>query len=95
MLKNSKYLYPPYFLKMLGIKNTDSIFKKVIRGLYNRFINEPYFPDGRIEFYIKRAGSTANTPENTIRISYKPKRFVPGMIEDYFFDKIGCEITIK
>lgn len=84
-LINSKYLFP-------GVKQP--LHKRLIRGLYYRYVNEPYFPEGEINFFVKEAGCMVNNGTNTVMIAYKPRRFVPGQIEDYFFNGMGSEITI-
>ena len=82
---NSKYLAP-------WVKQ--SILKRIIRFLYRKFINEPYFPKGKIKFFVGEKGWAGNTPTHSIRINYHPERFVPGMLEDYFFEGDDCGITI-
>ena len=59
--------------------------KRIIRDLYKKYVNEPYYPEGRKEIVVR---------DKTLQIRYKPDRFVPGNLEDYFFDGRDVNITI-
>jgi hypothetical protein len=72
-----------------------SIIKRLIRWLYRRYVDEPHFPKGKISFFVGEKGWCGNVPKNQIRINYRPDRFIPGMLEDYFFDGSNCEIIIR
>jgi hypothetical protein len=81
-------------MKKMGMNDNDSFFRRLIRGLYARIVNEPYFPKGKIEFVITLKSENIHRSKNSIRINYKPKEFVKGQLEDYFFDDDDTKIII-
>jgi len=83
-------------------KRITSLYKK--RGLLNRIswyiydklCGEPYIPDGKVSILVKSRMLERNNNEGIIRITFIPKKFIPGIHEWYIFDRLcknGDEIT--
>ena len=66
------------------------IFKKIIRWLYKRYIDEIYISE-KVEFLIKEKDCFANVPEDSIQIVGNRGK---AYHERYFWNGINGEINI-
>lgn len=52
--------------------------------VYEKFCNEPYFPEGEVKAYLKIGNPEClgfDGRESSVRLVFIPKRFVPGIHE--------------
>lgn len=68
------------------------IYNRFIYWLYDKFVSEPYMPDGRFSVLVNRKG-VANESQHVIKIGIVPKKFVAGIHEWHLFDGLNAEIT--
>lgn len=80
---NSKYLW---------IK--ERLYKRILRWLYIKYINEPFFPEGKVNIFFMEKDCCGNQPQNSVTISFKPEKFVPGVLNASFWDGITGDVDL-